>query len=648
MTEACGPKERGSLCTTLPLCIVLMTGALWSLGAGSAAASAMIFCGDGQCNGGETACSCALDCADVCGDGCCTGAEMSCGSSPCATDCGPCRTFLCYDVKAAKGAPKFSPVPNVHIEDAFEDLTFTVSESREICNPTSRDASIPTSPTHLNRYQLTVPKRTPRNTPTGIVVMDEFGTLSLDLLVGDKLLVPTAKSLVGPPQPLAQIDTDHFKCYDVKVTKKTPKFPSGIQLTLGDQFEQGFWNVFRPAHLCPVARKNQEPVLDPCGALLCYDVRPAKGSPKFKKIKDIFTNDQFGALKRDAIDKDEVCVPATIKQGQATLCLETSTTTTTSTSSSTTTSSTTSTSTSSSTSTTLLLCENSMFPICNGSCPSGLVCRPLMPPINCEEEEDGCTVPAGCACFSITTSTTATSSTTSTSSTTETTTSTSSSTSETTTSTSSSTSTTLQPCEFAAGPMCNGSCPGGQVCLPLLVMCDPFEEECPDIPLSCVCAQIVATTSTSSTTSTSTSSTTTTTEAMADLSLTKSVSPSQIGTEQTVTFTVTLHNAGPATATGVEVTDVPPTSNFAYSSSSADTGTYDHDSGLWSVGTLASGADAILRIIGNVIDCHSTPPPLTNTAEVTDADQTDPDSPHGNNVPSEDDQAAASVGWTCD
>src|SRR5712664_686836 len=83
------------------------------------------------------------------------------------------------------------------------------------------------------------------------------------------------------------------------------------------------------------------------------------------------------------------------------------------------------------------------------------------------------------------------------------------------------------------------------------------------VSTSCSCCFQDCTTATTSTTTTSSStststSTTTTTLGMADLSLTKSALPTHTGpnADTPVTFTVTLHNAGPATATGVEVTDI--------------------------------------------------------------------------------------------
>ena len=119
------------------------------------------------------------------------------------------------------------------------------------------------------------------------------------------------------------------------------------------------------------------------------------------------------------------------------------------------------------------------------------------------------------------------------------------------------------------------------------------------------------------------------------------------GEPMSVTFTVTLHNAGPDTATGVEVTDHLPAPPFTYDSSTASPGSYDSTTGVWSVGQLASGSDGTLTIVSHALCLDAPGTTQTNTAEVTAADQPDPDSTLGN-VPGEDDQAVASVFFGCD
>ena len=53
----------------------------------------------------------------------------------------------------------------------------------------------------------------------------------------------------------------------------------------------------------------------------------------------------------------------------------------------------------------------------------------------------------------------------------------------------------------------------------------------------------------------------------------------------TITYTVTLSNNGPNTATGVQVTDLLP-AGLSFVSATPSQGTYDPGTGLWTVGTV--------------------------------------------------------------
>ncbi|QDT08378.1 Large cysteine-rich periplasmic protein omcB precursor [Planctomycetes bacterium K23_9] len=122
----------------------------------------------------------------------------------------------------------------------------------------------------------------------------------------------------------------------------------------------------------------------------------------------------------------------------------------------------------------------------------------------------------------------------------------------------------------------------------------------------------------------------------ADLSLTKSVNDPTPNVGDNITFTILLQNAGPDQATGVSVTDVLPT-GVRFVSNSLTSGTYNSNTGIWNVGSVASGSNASLDIIGEVLALGAT----TNTAQVSAVDQADPDSSPGNNVANEDDQDSA-------
>ena len=114
---------------------------------------------------------------------------------------------------------------------------------------------------------------------------------------------------------------------------------------------------------------------------------------------------------------------------------------------------------------------------------------------------------------------------------------------------------------------------------------------------------------------------------VADLAITKTASPTLASVNNETVFTLTLRNNGPANATGVQVTDLLP-AGFAFvgvESSSAGT-TYDSATGIWNVGALSatSGQNtANLSIRARVTS--PTAVSLTNSAQVTQSNQIDPD-----------------------
>ncbi|MEG1228884.1 MAG: gliding motility-associated C-terminal domain-containing protein, partial [Flavobacterium sp.] len=89
---------------------------------------------------------------------------------------------------------------------------------------------------------------------------------------------------------------------------------------------------------------------------------------------------------------------------------------------------------------------------------------------------------------------------------------------------------------------------------------------------------------------------------------------------------------------GVVVTDRLP-SGYSFVSATSPVGTYDSNSGGWSVGNLANGASATLTITARVLATGN----YNNVAEVTGADQFDPNSIPGNNNPQENDQSSVVV-----
>jgi hypothetical protein len=260
-------------------------------------------------------------------------------------DCGGTEdlTNFCERFRKVQGPPTL-----VTLSDQFEAGLFEVQKPVSLCNPADTngdDPPAPADPDHLKAYQITlVPKVCVVGAPTNegkacrreqdcggttgqtsfcqpvpqhvrqtnLTIENQFSSLQVDTLKPDRLLVPTAKSLSGPvPAPTPGID--HFKCYRVRVTPGTPKFPKDMQVSVVDQFQQPtLYDMVKPTRLCAPANKNNEsPGAETHSAhLMCYQVKPAKGQSKHVRAPSIYTNNQFGPELLDTIKEEELCAPS--------------------------------------------------------------------------------------------------------------------------------------------------------------------------------------------------------------------------------------------------------------------------------------------------------------------------------------------------
>ena len=127
--------------------------------------------------------------------------------------------------------------------------------------------------------------------------------------------------------------------------------------------------------------------------------------------------------------------------------------------------------------------------------------------------------------------------------------------------------------------------------------------------------------------------------AAADLRLAKTRTSGVVNVGQPVTFTLTLNNDGPNDATGVTVSDQLPT-GLTFVSATASAGTYNDQTGVWTVGTVTNGGFATLTIVATL----ATAGTKTNTAQVTASNEFDPDSAPNDNAG--DDRATVNVAST--
>jgi hypothetical protein len=221
--------------------------------------------------------------------------------------------YQCYEVKPASFANR-----SVQADDQFGSLTLAVRFPSRLCAPADKNGEGIQDPTeHLAGYGA----RASFSRRANQTVVDQFGTLQLDLRRPDLFLVPTAKDNVALVPPVA----DHFICYTVKRARGGVRFvPQSV--TVEDQFQSVTERLLRPVRLCAPADKQDEDPTAPThpGHLLCYKTR---SDTRFGTVEKVIEN-QFGPDDVKVIARRELCVPALVNPGAPTTTTTTVTPTT--------------------------------------------------------------------------------------------------------------------------------------------------------------------------------------------------------------------------------------------------------------------------------------------------------------------------------
>jgi len=198
--------------------------------------------------------------------------------------------------------PAFFALRTVTAQDQYGTLSLPLRFPHRLCAPADKNGEGIVDPTeHLTGY-ITKAKFTKRLNQT---VVDQFGTLHLDVVRPELFMVPSAKNGV----PLTPPPGDHFTCYKVKRSRGTSKFvPTTVNVV--DQFESVTETLLKPFRLCAPANKNNEDPTAPAHPvhLLCYKSKSTAG---FGTL-DVTVSNQFGPDQLTLIHRRELCVPSSV------------------------------------------------------------------------------------------------------------------------------------------------------------------------------------------------------------------------------------------------------------------------------------------------------------------------------------------------
>ena len=213
---------------------------------------------------------------------------------------------MCYEIESER----FIEIAGVSLNDEFGSGTVELRRAKRLCNPADKndeDPTAPSDPDHLSGY--VIKQTAPQFIPVpALQVTNQFGSITVDVVRPDMILVPSAKSLSAPPPPLTNPAIDHFKCYKIKGARfRVP----GI--TVDDQFGTLRVDLKKPIRLCAAADKNGEGIQDPTAHLLCYKARISSGFPRFRGPGvPVYIDNQFGPDTIDVRHERELCVPSTV------------------------------------------------------------------------------------------------------------------------------------------------------------------------------------------------------------------------------------------------------------------------------------------------------------------------------------------------
>jgi len=229
--------------------------------------------------------------------------------------------FLCYDAKTSRSTAALTTLPGVSAADDIESKDFDVKKSRALCTPADENGEgVLDEATHLHSREIKESSGQPRHLPQrNIRLATQLGMFSVDTLKPDRLLVPTAKGLVGPlpaPDPMSH-DVDRFKCYKARPSAGAPKLPRGatsLDVILGNQFTRArSLTLSKLTRLCTSVDEEGLGRKNPASHLVCFQARTQKPlllDDVEATFVGLYSTSEFGTEQLDTRRAYELCIPA--------------------------------------------------------------------------------------------------------------------------------------------------------------------------------------------------------------------------------------------------------------------------------------------------------------------------------------------------
>ena len=210
--------------------------------------------------------------------------------------------FLCYRTNRRQTI-------DVTLADRFDAGQYRGRRGHLMCTAADESGEGLSEPdTHLQAYQI----RGSHARQNGLQVTNDFGSFSFDTKRTASVLVPSSLGQPGgaiPPLPDPTSLVDHYRCLKSVPTRRTPKFPRGINVQIEDAFGTRTLRLLRPSDVCVATDMNGQGLKDPDTHLMCYKVQ----SKPRTKVNDVPVTDAFGSAVIDLKGEAELCIPSEIE-----------------------------------------------------------------------------------------------------------------------------------------------------------------------------------------------------------------------------------------------------------------------------------------------------------------------------------------------